>query len=162
MNEKHGPKLNKRRVLGRKDARRLREEASELHWPLEYDTLERAQIEDGTIVYILDGVIQLARRDDTLFPTLNNPNLAELPSVIVDMGAIPYICNGADVMVPGIKGIRGDFREGALVIVRDIEHGKALVLGEALVSTEELGKMDKGKAIRNLHYVGDRLWKAIG
>lgn len=157
-----GPKLSKRRVLRRRDARRLMEDARALLGSVESNTVEQAQVEDGTTVYLLDGAVQLARREDTLFPTLNSPHLVELPSVVVDMGAIPYVCNGADVMAPGIKEVGGDFEEGGLVVVRDIEHGKALVIGKAIVSSEEMKEMKKGKAVKNLHHVGDKLWKAIG
>ena len=78
------------------------------------------------------------------------------------MGAIPYVCNGADVMAPGIKEIKGEFEEGDLVVVRDVEHGKALAIGKALVGSDEMKEMRKGKAVTNLHHVGDKLWKSLG
>lgn len=156
------PKLRKRRVLRRRDARALRDEAGALLGPLESERVDQAIIEDGMIVYLIDGSAQLARRDDTLFPTLTNPSLENLPSVVVDMGAIPYVCNGADVMAPGIKEVQGEFGENDLVVIRDIEHGKALAVGLALVASEEMEGMGKGKAVRNLHHVGDKLWKSLG
>jgi PUA-domain protein len=161
MQEDSGQTLSKRRVLGRKDARRLSDEIEALLGPVELNTLGQAQVDDDIIVYLLDGIVQFARRYDTLFPTLNNPNLGELPSVSVDMGAIPYVCNGADVMAPGIKEVKRDFEKGGLVVVRDIKHGKALAIGTSLASSSEIRAMKKGKAIRNLHYVGDKIWKAI-
>lgn len=129
---------------------------------LESNRVDQAVIEDGTEVYLIDGVVQLASRDDALFPTLTNPNVAKLPSIVVDMGAIPYVCNGADVMAPGIKEIKGEFEEGDLVVVRDIKHSKALAIGRALVGSDEMKGMRKGKAVVNLHHVGDKLWKALG
>jgi PUA domain protein len=162
MREDFGQTLSKRRVLGRKDARRLSGEIEALLGPVAFNTLGQAQVDSDAIVYLLDGVVQFARRNGTLFPTLNNSNLWELPSVSVDMGAIPYVCNGADVMAPGIKEVKGNFKEGELVVVRDIEHGKALAVGASLVSSSEIKAIKKGKAVRNLHYVGDRLWKALG
>lgn len=162
MGEKSGSKLSKRRVLRRKEARRLKEEAGKLLGPTEPSTVDEAEIEDGTVVYIVDGDVQLARKGGLLFPALTNPNIAELPSVVVDRGAIPYVCNGADVMTPGVKDIRGEFEEGGLVVVRDIEHSKALAVGTAIFPSRELRKMNKGKAVRNLHFVGDKLWKVVG
>ncbi len=162
MREDSGQKLSKRRVLGRKDVRRLSDEIEALLGPVEFNTLGQAQVDGDVIVYLLDGVVQFARRNDTLFPTLNNHNLGELPSISVDMGAIPYVCNGADVMAPGIKEVQGDFEDRELVVVRDIEHGKALAVGASLASSSEIKAMKKGKAVRNLHYIGDRLWKALG
>lgn len=161
MREDSGQRLSKRRVLGRKDARRLSDEIEALLGSVEFITIGQARVDGDVIVYLLDGVVQFARRNDTLFPTLNNPNLGELPSVSVDMGAISYVCNGADVMVPGIKEVRRDFEKGGLVVVKDIEHGKALAIGASLASSSEIRAMKKGKAIRNLHYVGDKIWKAI-
>lgn len=155
-------KLRKRRALRRRDAYKLREEAGALLDDLESNRVDRALIEDGTEVYLVDGVVQLASRDESLFPTLLNPNVERLPSIVVDMGAIPYVCNGADVMAPGIKEIRGEFEEGDLVVVRDIEHGKALAIGRALLGSDETKEMNKGKAVMNLHHVGDKLWKALG
>ncbi len=162
MGEKSGSKLSKRRVLRRKEARRLKEEAGKLLGKTEPNTIDEAEIEDGTVVYIVDGDVQLARKGGLLFPTLTNSNISQLPSVFVDRGAIPYVCNGADVMAPGVKEIRGEFEEGSLVVVRDIEHSKALAVGTALFTSGELRKMNKGKAVRTLHFVGDKLWKVVG
>lgn len=162
MGEKSGPKLSKRRVLGRKDADTIREEAKSFLRAVDFKTMSRAELEDGTIVYLFDGIIRLARKDGVLIPSLTNPGIVNLPSVIVDMGAIPYVCNGADVMAPGIEEIKDNFEEGDLVVIRDVNHGKALSVGLSMVSSEEMRGMRKGKAVRNLHYVGDRLWKAIG
>lgn len=161
MGENSGPKLRRRRVMRRKDAIRLKEEAEALLGALESKTLIQAETEDGTVVYLLDGVIRLVRKGDVLFPTLTNPVVERLPSVVVDMGAIPYVCDGADVMAPGIVEVKGEFDEGALVAVRDIRHGKALAIGLSLTTSEGMRGTKKGKAVKNLHYVGDRLWKAL-
>ena len=84
----------------------------------------------------------------------------KLPNIIVDMGAIRYICGGADVMAPGIKDIIGEFKEGSLVVIRDINHKKALAIGKALKSSKEIKGSNKGKVIQNLHYIGDKIWIA--
>ena len=158
MGDISGPKLVKRRTMRRKDVRRLKDEAGGLLRD-ETNSIVQAETEDGLIVFIIDGDVKLARRDETLFPTLLNESVEGLPSVLVDMGAIPYICNGADVMSPGITGINGDFGEGDLVIVRDEKHRKALAVGVALVPSEDMREMPKGKAVKSVHYVGDKLWK---
>ncbi len=147
--------------MRRKDAIRLKEEAEAILGGLESKTLIQAETEDGTIVYLVNGVIRLVRKGDVLFPTLTNTIVEELPSVVVDMGAVPYVCNGADVMAPGIVEVKGEFDEGSLVVVRDIRHGKALAVGQSLTTSEGMRGTKKGKAVKNLHYVGDRLWKAL-
>lgn len=77
------------------------------------------------------------------------------------MGAVPYVCKGADVMAPGIREIQGEFDENELLLVVDERHGKPLAVGSAVFSSEELKKIKHGKAIKNLHYVGDKLWDSL-
>lgn len=161
MGSDSSPKLRKRRVMRRKDARGLMEEAADLLGGIEPATFERAEL-DGTRVYLLDGAALLARAEGVLFPTLICPGLKRLPAVVVDMGAVPYVCNGADVMAPGVVDVRGDFQEGDLVVVRDMRHRKALAVGRALKSSKWISVANKGKVVENLHYVGDKLWKALG
>ena len=77
------------------------------------------------------------------------------------MGAIPYVCNGADVMAPGIKNVQGEFTQNSIIVIEDITHGKALAIGQAIHSSSEIREMKKGKAIKTLHYVGDKIWSLI-
>lgn len=154
-------KLFKRRMLRRKDAKKLKEEASAILKVEKYQNIGQAEIEDGKLVYLFDGEVFAARNGGNLYPTLKNPDIDDLPSVIVDMGAIPYVCNGADVMAPGIIEVKDDFKNGELIIIRDIQHRKAIAVGLAQYSSEEMRVMIKGKVIINLHYVGDGLWEAI-
>jgi len=151
-------KLRNRHRLRRKEIKRLREEAGTLL--SEVDSLEEAEMEDGTVVYLSGDSIILARKGSDLFPTLRSPILDSLPSIIIDMGAIPHICNGADVMAPGVVEVKEDFEAGDLVVVRDERHGKALAIGKALVDSGELRSLKRGKVVENLHYVGDRLWRS--
>ena len=152
--------LLKKRILSRKQLKQFKEDAG----PLIDDkvkTVSRAELEDGTVIYLIERDIAFVVRDNKIIPTLNNELIEELPNVIVDMGAIPYVCKGADVMSPGIVKIDGVFEEEALIIVRDVNHGKALAIGRAIVSSVDMENMPKGKAIKNLHYVGDKIWAAI-
>ena len=161
MAEEKGPKLLKRKVLGRRDVRNLKEEAGALLGSVDTNAVSQAMLEDGSTVYIFFKEAILARKKDILFPTLINSAVEGLPSALVDMGAIPYVCNGADVMAPGIMGIEGEFEKDELLVIRDIKHKKALGIGAALYSSEEMKGLKKGKAILNLHYVGDKIWASI-
>ena len=78
--------------------------------------------------------------------------------VSVDEGAIRFICNGADVMGPGITESDHGIGTGELVWVRDGKHHKPLAIGRALVSGGVMASKAPGKAVKNLHYVGDELW----
>lgn len=111
-------------------------------------------------IYIFDGKPKIAKIKDKLIPTLLFEDaIHQLPTVTVDMGAIPHICNGADIMVPGIVKTKNLFSKGDIVVVVDEKNNKAVAIGEALMDSEELKNACRGKAIKNLHYVGDNIWK---
>ena len=84
-----------------------------------------------------------------------------LRKVVVDMGAIKFVTNGADVMTPGVVDADPEILEGQQVWICDETHGKPLAVGIALVSGEEMVEQSSGKAVRLLHYVGDKLWTLI-
>jgi len=125
---------------------------------------ELAKLRLGPIdLLIIDGVPAIViRGEGESYPTIlaaHKLNL-RLPTVVVDMGAVPHILNGADVMAPGI--VRFDeFGRGAIVYVADEEGGRVFAVGRALVSSSELSNMKRGKAIKTLHYAGDKLWRII-
>lgn len=116
---------------------------------------------EGELI-IIDGVAALVVRGELAYPTLLAAYRLglELPRVTVDMGAVPHILNGADVMAPGIVEF-GAFAAGDIVYVDDVEKRRVFAVGQALVSSEELKSVKRGKAIRNLHYAGDKLWRLL-
>ncbi len=121
--------------------------------------VETAKFEDKEL-YLFDESIEFVKDENGLYPFLGGSYLDSLPIVVVDMGAIRFICNGADVMAPGIAEM-GSFEAGDLVVIRDVTHGKALAIGVANKSSVEIEMSKKGKVIKNLHYVGDKLWGAV-
>ncbi len=78
--------------------------------------------------------------------------------VTVDMGAVKFVYNGADVMGPGISDSDPEVREGDLVWVRDLNNKRPLAVGKAAVGHESMARKDKGKAVQSIHHVGDKLW----
>jgi len=144
--------------MKRRDARGLLDELESLFGVTGVKKAEEADYEDKK-VYILDDRMAFIRDVNGIYPFLGGVEVDRLPSVVVDMGAIPYVCNGADIMAPGIKEITGGFEEGDIVVVRDVTHRKALSVGRALKSSAEIEASRKGRVIQNLHYVGDKLWK---
>jgi PUA domain protein len=80
--------------------------------------------------------------------------------VTVDMGAVPYVTNGADVMAPGIVDADQEIQPGDMVWIRDIKNLVPLAIGISSVSGEELKKGGKGKVIKTIHNVGDKLWRS--
>jgi len=113
-------------------------------------------------VYLMNGAPLLAMSGDVIFPTLFfEEYVNQLPKIMVDMGAVPYICNGADVMAPGIVKIDGDFKEKALVSVIDERNKRPIAVAQSLFDSEKIKTIKKGKVFRNLHYVGDDIWSLM-
>ena len=131
-----------------------------------WDLLESARdFDEVTVgedaVYFVDGAPLIVRTKVGLLPSLRFTKAIDLlPHVVVDMGAVAHIANGADVMRPGIRDLRGDFGKGNLVVIVDEKFGKPIALGLAEVDSMEMKRVSKGKVIRSVHYVGDELWKS--
>lgn len=97
--------------------------------------------------------------DDKLIPSLKLLLKNKfLKQITVDMGAVKFICNGADVMRPGITTIDSDIDRGEIVVVIDERNKTPLVVGESLYSTQELNELRDGRVIKNLHFIGDDKW----
>lgn len=106
---------------------------------------------DDVIGLELEGKICPALRGILKWPATKN-------WVTVDMGAIRFVTNGADIMAPGITDADPDITPGTPVWVRDERHGKPLAVGIAQESGPDLKAGQKGKVIRTIHYIGDPLW----
>jgi PUA domain protein len=144
--------------MKRKAAKKLLAELSSQYPDLSAGKIETAEVEEKE-VYLFDEVVEFVKDDNGLYPFLSSQYVDSLSNVVVDMGAIRFVCNGADVMAPGITEM-GDFEEGDLVVIRDVTHGKALAIGIANKSSAAIQASKKGKVIKNIHYVGDKLWGA--
>jgi len=118
---------------------------------------------DEDAIYFADGAPVLIRTKLGILPSLKFEKLLmSLPHVAVDMGAVAHVVNGADVMRPGIKAVESDFGKGELVVIVDEKYRKPIALGFSEVDSTEMHRLSKGKVIRNIHYVGDELWKSFG
>ena len=82
--------------------------------------------------------------------------------VTVDMGAVGFITNGADVMSPGITDADPGIKKGDIVYILDEKNKKVISVGRALLDGEDISRGDRssrrGKAVKNLHYAGDHIW----
>ncbi|MGQ9788164.1 MAG: RNA-binding protein [Candidatus Hadarchaeaceae archaeon] len=121
---------------------------------------EICEMDDGTRLIICGGKTVFFRKNDALFPTLKIVDLVEIKRVVVDMGAVPYIAKGADVMSPGIVKADPDIKAGDFVAIADERHGKTIAMGLAMVDGSVM-KAPRGKAVQNIHHVGDRIWGAL-
>ena len=124
--------------------------------------MEAAKIGSQNRVFLGGGKPIFIEDNGEVFPTLLNKEVLEaLPKLTVDMEAVPHICNGADLMAPGIVKIRGEFKAGATVVVVDQKHSKSIALVKTLYDSHELAEKRRGKVAKNIHYVGDKFWKEL-
>lgn len=161
----------KRVRLSNREVRELRELYKHISPILEgADVVEVAQLGEETYVYVIDGEILFAKivtkQGEYIIPTLylihkseKGKLLPQYPKAVVDAGAVKHIINGADVMRPGIKELIGEFNKGDVVLVAD-EKGRVIAVTTALYSKPEIEQMQKGKVLVNLHYLGDKIWRA--
>ncbi|TFF95017.1 RNA-binding protein [Candidatus Thorarchaeota archaeon] len=123
--------------------------------------LEEAITDDGNRVILYEGAILFFQSNGMMIPSLRAllDDIVTLPEVTVDMGAVRFVANGADIMRPGITAVDDEVREGSLVAIVDERHGKALAVGIATMDAEGIRSVKKGKVIRSKHHVGDELWE---
>jgi len=156
-------RIRKRHRLKRKEIRRLSEEiSSQIGVPVftEEDIVDLGNAPDYDVVFV-NGKIMALVYEKKAFLTIRG--LLEYSTgkrfVTVDMGAVGFVCNGADVMGPGIVDADPDVNQGDLVWIRDENNLKPLAIGKALVAGGEMLGKGKGKMVQSLLYVGDKLWK---
>jgi len=123
--------------------------------------IEVAETQPAKIFFVNNKPL-LAILNGTLLPTLLfQEALRLLPKIVVNMGAVPHICNGADVMAPGVVRIEKQYNTNHYVIVADERHDKPLAIAIALTDSQTSLKMQHGKIAKNIHYVGDDLWNQL-
>ncbi|MDE1839117.1 MAG: RNA-binding protein [Thaumarchaeota archaeon] len=122
-------------------------------------TLILHEIDDNTHLITGDNITSI-QIGDSYLPFLSETALLEkFPKAIVDAGAIKFVCNGANVMRPGIKKFT-EFQKDDIICVVDEVHNKFLAVGKALVSSAEMSNITKGEVVKNLHYISDKYWEA--
>ena len=89
-----------------------------------------------------------------------NKGILEIPYAKIDKGAVAKILNGADVMAPGIVET-SEFSRGDIVGVKEPDKSLYIAIGRALMSSQEITSVRRGKAIENLHYAGDDIWRVL-
>ncbi|MEM3104761.1 MAG: DUF1947 domain-containing protein [Candidatus Bathyarchaeia archaeon] len=124
---------------------------------------EAVRVDKERQIYIIDGLPLFIQINGEVYPTIIcvEKGIISLPKVTVDMGAIPHIANGADVMMPGVVKIEGSFKEGCIVAVVDEKYGKILAIARSLISSDTASKMSTGRGFKNIHHVGDIFWKTM-
>ena len=112
-------------------------------------------VEDEERLFFADKKLIFIEKEGLTIPSLHVDT--ELKQIVVDMGAVPFVCKGADVMAPGITQMP-DFEEDELLVVVDENNKKKLAIVKAMKSSAEIKADKTGKVLQNLHYVGDKYW----
>ncbi len=122
---------------------------------------ESGILDDGSLILLLDGEIIFFEHEGRQFPTLRAilNGIIKIPQITVDMGAVKFVVNGADIMRPGITQIDDDVTENGIVAIVDERHGKPLAIGVSKLSAEDLRSASSGKVVKSIHHVNDPLWE---
>jgi PUA domain protein len=155
--------IKKRRPINKKEAKlfnQLLTEAHDFSFTLSAGKYETAKSRDFDVI-IQKGYIFALLLGDVAHLSVRGllTHVLETGWVQVDMGAIPFICNGANVMAAGINDVSPEISKGQFVWIRDENHHKPLGIGRALLDGKEILESKHGKAIKALHYIGDKIWE---
>ena len=153
-------KIKKRYYLQKKKLKKLKNELGV------YSTLinSKSKVEilesDPYDIILINGEPLVMNIENTYFPTLKGALELDITDkyVVVDMGAVKFVAKGADIMSPGITEADSKVQEGDLVIIIEESHRKPLATGRALISGPEMVENQSGKAIKTIHYIGDKIW----
>ena len=130
-------------------------------WKIELPKIKNLRfhhISDNEIIITGDGVTAI-KIDDKILPHLSEIEiLKKFPHVIVDMGAIKFVCKGANVMRPGITKT-SSFENGDIVCVNEESNNKFLSVGIAKMSSDDAKVTNSGVVVENLHYISDKYWE---
>lgn len=150
----------KSNLISKSDTAKMLSDINE-QWHVEIPKLKNLRIyelDDDARIIAGDGITALKIGDEYL-PFLTETELLEkFPNVTVDMGAVKFMCDGANVMRPGIRNY-SSFEKDQIVCVVEESQRKFLAVGKALVSSIDMETMVKGPVIKNMHFVSDKYWE---
>ncbi len=153
--------------LRKKELNRIKREVCS-KYPKVCDVIEEAKVghqitDDDIVVIALDNIPSFITDEDwtDFIPTLvlaRKAGMEAFHHAVVDEGAVKHLLNGANVMAPGITEV-SEFSEGDIVVVWGPDKKTPLVVGKALMNANDVMTVRRGKAIKTLHYAGDKVWK---
>ena len=153
-------KVKKRNFLKKKKIKEIKKELKENGELLENKkSVEILEAEPNSFI-LVNSEPYIILIGDKAFPTLKAALDNEIngKTVTVDMGAVRFVTNGADIMSPGIVASDDSINPGDIVLIVDETHHKPLAIGISLITGEEMVENNTGKAIETVHYVGDEIW----
>ena len=130
-------------------------------WGMEFPKIKNVKVHQilNDAQIITGEGLKILKINENYLPFLSETEiLKKFPSVEVDMGAVKFMCKGANLMRPGIKKFT-EFEKEKLVCIVEETHHKFLAVGKSMVSSSELNEMEKGEVIQNIHYISDKFWE---
>jgi len=122
--------------------------------------IEEVKTDIGTFI-VNNRKIWVFDHENMKIPTIHflRQHTHSLPKIVVDIGAIRFITNGADVMAPGIVFFDEEIKEGSIVVIHEERANSIIGIGKSLISSKDFSKSKKGKVIKNLHHLRDSIWE---
>ena len=137
-------------------------EQIKLQWKIDLPkqkNIKTHDVNEKGVIITGNGITAIKIGDDIL-PFLDDVSILEkFPYVTVDMGAVKFVCKGANVMRPGITRF-SDFESGEIVCVIEESQNKFLAVGKAEMSSKEVDDANRGEVIKNIHYISDDFWES--
>ena len=151
----------KSNLISKSETSKILEEMK-LQWKIDLPkqkNIKTHDVDEKGVIITGNGITAI-KIDGDILPFLDDvPLLEKFPYVTVDMGAVKFVCKGANVMRPGITRF-SDFESGEIVCVIEESQKKFLAVGKARMSSKELDETSKGEVIKNMHYVSDIFWES--
>ena len=130
-------------------------------WKIEIPKVKNLRyhhISDNEIIITGNG-ISVIKIGNILLPHLSEIELLKkFPHITVDMGAIKFVCKGANIMRPGITKL-SDFENNEIICVIEESNNKFLSVGITKMSSDEANSTKTGVVVENLHYISDKYWE---
>ncbi len=133
-----------------------------LQWKIELQKIKNLKfhyLEDD--ILIISGTnLKALKNGEIYIPFLTEIDiLKKFPYVMVDMGAVKFMCNGANAMRPGITKY-SEFEKDQIVCIIEESQNKFLAVGRACVPSTEMEELSKGEIVKNMHYISDKYWES--
>ena len=130
-------------------------------WKIEIPKIKNLKVYeiDNETQLITGDEIKIVKIKEEYLPFLSEiSTLMKFPYVQVDMGAVKFMCKGANLMRPGIKKF-SEFSKNDIVCIVEESQNKFLAVGKSEVDSSDLERMEKGEVLKNLHYISDKSWE---
>lgn len=151
----------KSRTLSKSEIKQLNQELFQEYGIEPFEKKELVMLVEGAVSYLrVDGVPSFFYIDGLLTPTLKTLLKNNfLKKITVDMGAVKFVAEGADIMRPGIVEIEEGIHQNEIISIIDQKNKTPLAIGKAMFNAAEMKALTGGKCITSIHHVGDDIWK---